>query len=65
MIIARGQYGCLDGSLRSIMKYFAILVGKRNEHQRGDRESYITVNAGNILVPVRHLTHASSPFFYA
>lgn len=35
LIITRGRYGCLDGSLRSIMKYWAIVVGKRNEHQRG------------------------------
>ncbi|GAU88693.1 hypothetical protein RvY_01338 [Ramazzottius varieornatus] len=55
LIVTRGQYGCLDGSLRSIMKLFAILVGKRNEHQRGDRETYITVFDSNIIVPVSHL----------
>jgi hypothetical protein len=55
MIITRGPNGCLDGSLRSIMKYFAIVLGKRNEHQRGDRDSYITVNAANIAVQVWRL----------
>lgn len=52
MVIARGTYGCLDGSLRSIMKYLAILVGRRNEHQRGDRDQYISVNQANIGVTV-------------
>ena len=26
------------------MKYFAVLLGKRNEHQRADRDAYITVD---------------------
>ena len=53
LTITRGPNGCLDGSLRSIMKLFAILVGKRNEHQRGDRDQYISVNQNNVIVPVR------------
>ncbi|GAU88695.1 hypothetical protein RvY_01340-1 [Ramazzottius varieornatus] len=50
LIITRGRYGCLDGSLRSIMKYWAIVVGKRNEHQRGDREKCIRVHQENVVI---------------
>ncbi|GAU88686.1 hypothetical protein RvY_01335-2 [Ramazzottius varieornatus] len=42
LIITRGPNGCLDGSLHNIMKYFAICLGKRNEHQRGDRDKMRT-----------------------
>ena len=35
LVITGGPNGCLDGSLHNIMKYFAIVLGKRNEHQRG------------------------------
>lgn len=53
MILVRGApYGCLDGTLHNIMRYFAIILGKRNEHQRGDRETYINVINANIAVPV-------------
>lgn len=52
LILTRGIYGCLDGSLRSIIRNLALLVGKRNEHQRGDRDNFIAVNDGNIVVPV-------------
>ena len=55
LIITRGPGGCLDGTTRSIMKYFAILLGKRNEHQRGDRSSFIGVQDSNVIVPVREI----------
>lgn len=51
-VIARGPDGCLD-SLRSVMKYWVITLGRRNEHQRGDRDLYITVDMPNVLFPVR------------
>ena len=53
IIITRGfPYGCLDGTLHNIMKYFAIVLGKRNEHQRKDRDLHIGVNNANIAIQV-------------
>ena len=50
--LARGSSGCWDGTQHSLMKYMAIVLGKRNEHQRGDRASSITVNSANVAVAV-------------
>ncbi|OQV17552.1 hypothetical protein BV898_08323 [Hypsibius exemplaris] len=59
MLITRGTYGCLDGTLHSILKYFAIVLGKRNEHQRGDRETVgINVLTGNLQTSPYPLTNA-------
>ncbi|OWA51014.1 hypothetical protein BV898_15516 [Hypsibius exemplaris] len=47
--LARGASGCLT-SYCQILKYLAIILGKRNEHQRGDRDGYITVS-GTLTQP--------------
>ncbi|OQV17550.1 hypothetical protein BV898_08321 [Hypsibius exemplaris] len=46
--LARGPSGCWDGTLHSLMKFVAISLGKRNEHQRQDRNNSITINTNNI-----------------
>lgn len=48
--LARGSTGCLS-SFCQIQKYIAIALSKRNEHQRGDRDTYITM-AAIVAVPV-------------
>ncbi|GAV06301.1 hypothetical protein RvY_16315 [Ramazzottius varieornatus] len=48
--LATGPTGCFDGTLHSLMKPMAIAMGKRNEHQRGDRDNFITVQSGNVAV---------------
>ncbi|OQV17553.1 hypothetical protein BV898_08324 [Hypsibius exemplaris] len=59
MLITRGPYGCLDGTLHSILKYFVIVLGKRNEHQRADRETVgINVLSGNLQTSPYPLTNA-------
>jgi hypothetical protein len=55
--IARGATGCLDGTLHSIMKYIAVALGKRYEHQRGDRDTYITMNNANVMSGVKYPKH--------
>ena len=50
--LATGPTGCWDGTLHSLMKPMAIAMGKRNEHQRGDRDLYITMQNANVAVPV-------------
>ncbi|GAV04939.1 hypothetical protein RvY_15139, partial [Ramazzottius varieornatus] len=44
LVLARGPNGCFTGKNRDLMKYFAILLGKRFEHDRGDRNDYIDVS---------------------
>ena len=48
VVIARGATGCLDGTLHSVMKFLVLVLGKRNEHQRGDRDAYIQMNQENL-----------------
>ncbi|XP_055350825.1 uncharacterized protein LOC129597360 [Paramacrobiotus metropolitanus] len=48
LVLARGRTGCLDGTIHSIMKYLAIALGLRNEHQRGDRNNWIQIYNGNL-----------------
>ena len=48
LVIARGPTGCLDGTLHSIMRNLVVVLGKRNEAQRGDRDRFIQVYPGNI-----------------
>ena len=54
--LATGPQGCLDGTMHSILKYLAIAMGKRNEHQRGDRNSSITMQESNLAVPVSYIS---------
>ncbi|XP_055331261.1 low choriolytic enzyme-like [Paramacrobiotus metropolitanus] len=49
VFVTDGPTGCQDGSKHSIMKFFAITLGKLNEHQRADRDEYIKVNHANML----------------
>ena len=52
VVLARGATGCLDTPC-NIMRYIALVLGKRNEHQRGDRDSWIIVQPDSSLaVPV-------------
>jgi len=59
--IARKADGCLleaaaaarTTSKCKIQRFIANVLGKRNEHQRGDRDAYITMMPGNLKVPVR------------
>ena len=57
-IFTHGQYGCLGkaDSLPLLMKFWTILVGRRNEHERGDRDQYITVNQNALQFPVRNIS---------
>ncbi|GAV04592.1 hypothetical protein RvY_14856 [Ramazzottius varieornatus] len=43
VVLARGPTGCFTGKLRDLMKFVVVTIGKRNEHQRGDRGDYIDV----------------------
>ena len=48
LVIARGHHGCLDGTIHSIMRYLVLVLGKRNEHERGDRAKYIQLLPENL-----------------
>lgn len=43
LILTSGPGGCFDGNIGTIMKYFVLVLGRRNEHQRPDRDDYIEV----------------------
>lgn len=58
LVLARGDTGCFDGSLRSVMKYLAMILGIRNEHQRGDRADWIEMYPGNFTAG-KHITYCS------
>ncbi|XP_055353826.1 zinc metalloproteinase nas-8-like [Paramacrobiotus metropolitanus] len=47
LVIARGDDGCM-GTQHDLMKMFTISMGRRNEHQRHDRDEHLTVNMSNI-----------------
>ncbi|GAU88355.1 hypothetical protein RvY_01066 [Ramazzottius varieornatus] len=49
LILTSGPGGCFDGNIGTIMKYFVLVLGRRNEHQRPDRDNYIEVLHENIL----------------
>ena len=49
MVLTEGPTGCFDGSLHSLMKYFTVILGKVNEHQRPDRDQFITVNTSALI----------------
>ncbi|GAU97116.1 hypothetical protein RvY_08469 [Ramazzottius varieornatus] len=61
LVIARGPTGCLDGTLHSIMKNLIVVLGKRNEHQRGDRDKFIEIYPGNITTDGRASYRKYSP----
>ncbi|OQV21526.1 putative Carbonic anhydrase 2 [Hypsibius exemplaris] len=65
LAVARGPYGCLpaDGKLRGVMRAVVNLLGKRNEHQRGDRDRYITVNNSNVLLSTAYLHTVSDAYW--
>ena len=48
MVLARGPDGCLGGTHHNILKYFAIALGKRTEHQRPDRDDFIQIVSSGI-----------------
>lgn len=48
LVLTPGGQGCLDDSIGNIMKYFVLVLGRRNEHQRPDRDQYIQVHEKNI-----------------
>ncbi|GAU92225.1 hypothetical protein RvY_04335-1 [Ramazzottius varieornatus] len=48
MVLARGSDGCLGGTHHNILKYFAIALGKRTEHQRPDRDAFIEIVSSGI-----------------
>ena len=60
MVLAPGPNGCFDGNLGNLMKYFVLVLGRRNEHQRPDRDSYINVNMDNIQ-PGQHKKPNQTP----
>ncbi|OQV26019.1 hypothetical protein BV898_00150 [Hypsibius exemplaris] len=49
MVIARGPTGCLDGTIHTLMKHIVVVLGKRNEHERGDRGKYIQLFPENVI----------------
>ncbi|GAV05369.1 hypothetical protein RvY_15516 [Ramazzottius varieornatus] len=49
IVLVEGEQGCLDGTLHPIMKYFTIILGKINEHQRSDRDDFIKINETNLV----------------
>ncbi|OQV22253.1 hypothetical protein BV898_03756 [Hypsibius exemplaris] len=49
VVLTDGPTGCFDGSLHPLMKYFTVILGKINEHQRPDRDDFIRVNQGNLV----------------
>ncbi|OQV14385.1 Soluble calcium-activated nucleotidase 1 [Hypsibius exemplaris] len=61
--IARGPTGCLQTSCQ-VQKYLAILLGKRNEHQRGDRDKYITVNS-NLAVAAAYTKYSTTEAYWS
>ncbi|XP_055341333.1 uncharacterized protein LOC129590236 isoform X2 [Paramacrobiotus metropolitanus] len=62
-VIARGTNGCLD-SQRSVMKYWAMSLGRRNEHERGDRDLYLTMNNNNVVLPAAYRLYAPNEAFW-
>ncbi|GAU92224.1 hypothetical protein RvY_04335-3 [Ramazzottius varieornatus] len=49
-VLARGKSGCLDdGSIHRVMKFFGLLLGLRNVHQRPDRDNYIEIQRNYVL----------------
>ncbi|XP_055338798.1 uncharacterized protein LOC129588547 [Paramacrobiotus metropolitanus] len=65
MVVTRGSYGCLDGVKHTLMRYFTIVLGKRNEHQRGDRDQYITVSTTNLGVPNAYRKYGTNEAYWA
>ncbi|OWA53592.1 hypothetical protein BV898_18013 [Hypsibius exemplaris] len=66
VVLATGENGCFDGSQRSLMKIFTIILGKRNEHQRPDRNKYLTFNPENVQpgIEVAYRLHPKESFLY-
>jgi hypothetical protein len=59
LVIARGPSGCLDGTIHSVMKHLVVVLGKRNEHERGDRGKFIqllpeNLSSGKIFLMSNH-----------
>ncbi|XP_055338950.1 mucin-2-like [Paramacrobiotus metropolitanus] len=44
LILTSGGNGCLEGNIGKVMKFFVIVLGRRNEHQRPDRDDFIQVD---------------------
>ncbi|XP_055338753.1 astacin-like metalloendopeptidase isoform X2 [Paramacrobiotus metropolitanus] len=62
--VARGSQGCLDGTLRSVMRLIVLVLGRRNEHQRSDRDQYITVYSENVTYPAAFNKYHSGQAFW-
>lgn len=48
LVLTRGDDGCLGSDSHNILKYFAIGLGQRTEHQRPDRDKYIEIIPENV-----------------
>ncbi|OQV25358.1 hypothetical protein BV898_01037 [Hypsibius exemplaris] len=65
LVLTHGEFGCLDsGSVADLMSYWTILTGRRNEHQRGDRDNYITVNNNNVAFPLAYKLYTADAAYW-
>ncbi|XP_055354860.1 uncharacterized protein LOC129600392 [Paramacrobiotus metropolitanus] len=63
LCIARDTQSCSVNE-RCVLKFLAVLLGKRNEHQRGDRDQYITVNYKNLLIPSTYRRYSTDEAYW-
>ncbi|XP_055338751.1 uncharacterized protein LOC129588525 [Paramacrobiotus metropolitanus] len=63
MSIARDSLNC-SMQPRCVLKMLAILLGLRNEHQRGDRDKYIELLNDNLLIPAAYRLYVSQEAYW-
>ncbi|XP_055352543.1 uncharacterized protein LOC129598590 [Paramacrobiotus metropolitanus] len=67
LVLTAGPAGCVGQGPRPLLKYFVLVLGKRNEHQRPNRDEYVHINEENLDAASRvaYKKYSDDEFFSA